>query len=123
MLEWMAEKQALARRPPGPYASLEEANTRMREANPHLTEEQARHLTVNGVIRHEDGTYAWKFDNFVRAVSPYLFNQDDAREIWGSIACPVLLVRGRESWASDPETDGKGKLFRDARVVNVDGAG
>src|SRR5690242_19331753 len=123
MLQWVREMQSLARRSPRPYATLDEAVARMQEANPHLTAEQARHLTVNGVIRHEDGTYAWKFDNFVRAVSPYLFNQDDAREIWGAITCPVLLVRGHESWASDPETDGKAKLFRDARVVNVDGAG
>src|SRR5207249_3441689 len=88
MLQWLREMQALARRHPRPYATLEEAITRMREANPHLTEEQARHLTVSGVIRHEDGTYAWKFDNFVRAVSPYLFNVDEAREIWSHITCP-----------------------------------
>jgi pimeloyl-ACP methyl ester carboxylesterase len=123
MLQWVREMQALARRHPKPYASLDEAVSRMQEANPHLSAEQARHLTVSGVIRHEDGTYSWKFDNFVRAVSPYLFNLDDAREIWGQITCPVLLVRGRESWAPDPEVDGRAKALRDARVMNVDGAG
>src|SRR5256712_13918050 len=123
MLEWMAEKQALARRPPGPYASLEEANTRMREANPHLTEEQARHLTVSGVIQHEDGTYAWKFDNFVRAVSPYLFNVDEAREIWSHITCPVLLVRGSESWAPDPEAEGHAAASPDPPTLTVERAG
>jgi pimeloyl-ACP methyl ester carboxylesterase len=49
------EMQALARRHPKPYRTLDEAVARMREANPHLSDEQARHLTVNGVIRHEDG--------------------------------------------------------------------
>jgi pimeloyl-ACP methyl ester carboxylesterase len=123
MLQWVREMQSLARRHPRSYASLEEAVARMQEANPRLTREQARHLTVNGVLRHEDGTYAWKFDNFVRAVSPYLFNVDEAREIWGQITCPVLLVRGRESWAPDPETDGRAAAFRQARIMNVDGAG
>jgi pimeloyl-ACP methyl ester carboxylesterase len=123
MLQWVREMQALARRQPRPYGSLEEAVTRMREANPHLNAEQAWHLTVNGVIRHEDGTYSWKFDNFVRAVSPYLFNLDEAREIWSHITCPVLLVRGRESWAPDPEADGRAGAFRNARVMVVDGAG
>ena len=123
MLHWVREMQALARRHPHAYASIEEAVARMREANPNLSAEQARHLTVSGVIRREDGTYTWKFDNFVRAVSPYLFNQDDAREIWGHITCPVLLVRGRDSWAPDPEVDGRARAFRDARVLNVDGAG
>lgn len=28
---------------------------------------------------------------------------DDVREIWSNIAYPVLLVRGTESWAPDPD--------------------
>jgi pimeloyl-ACP methyl ester carboxylesterase len=123
MLQWVREMQALARRHPKPYATLDEAVARMREANPQLSAELAWHLTANGVIRHEDGTYSWKFDNFVRAVSPYLFNLDEAREIWGHITCPVLLVRGRESWAPDPEADGRVRAFRRARVVTIDRAG
>jgi pimeloyl-ACP methyl ester carboxylesterase len=123
MLQWVREMQALARRHPKPYATLDEAVARMREANPHLSAELARHLTENGVIRHQDGTYSWKFDNFVRAVSPYLFNLDEAREIWGHITCPVLLVRGRESWAPDPVADGRVKAFRNAEVVTIERAG
>lgn len=123
MLQWVREMQALARRHPHSYPRLEQAVTRMREANPRLTAEQAHHLTVNGIIRGEDGAYAWKFDNFVRAVSPYLFNLDEAREIWGHIACPVLLVRGVESWAPDPAVDGRAQAFRNARIMNVDGTG
>ena len=123
MLHWVREMQALAQRHPHGYATLEEAVSRMLEANPHLTPAQARHLTVSGVIRAEDGTYAWKFDNFVRAVSPYLFNLDEAREIWSHITCPVLLVRGSESWAPDPEADGRASAFLRARFLNILGAG
>jgi pimeloyl-ACP methyl ester carboxylesterase len=123
MLQWVREMQALARRHPHAYASIDDAVARMREANPRLTPDQARHLTVNGVLRREDGTYVWKFDNFVRAVSPYLFNLDEAREIWGHITCPVLLVRGTESWAPDPKVDGRGKAFRAAQMLDVEGAG
>jgi pimeloyl-ACP methyl ester carboxylesterase len=123
MLQWVREMQALARRHPKSYATLDEAVARMREANPHLSDEQARHLTVNGVIRHEDGTYSWKFDNFVRAVSPYLFNLEEAREIWSQITCPVLLVRGTESWAGDPVAEGHAAAFRAAEIMTVEGAG
>ena len=123
MLQWVREMQSLARRHPHAYPSLEAAVERMREANPRLTPEQALHLTVNGVLRVEDGTYVWKFDNFVRAVSPYLFNLDEAREIWGHIACPVLLVRGSESWAPDPEADGRAKAFSNADILTIAGAG
>jgi pimeloyl-ACP methyl ester carboxylesterase len=123
MLQWVREMQALGRRYPKRYATLDEAVSRMREANPHLSAEQAHHLTSSGVIRYEDGTYAWKFDNFVRAVSPYLFNLDEAREIWGQIVCPLLLVRGSESWAPDPEVDGRATAFKNARTMTVDKAG
>jgi pimeloyl-ACP methyl ester carboxylesterase len=123
MLQWVREMQALARRHPKPYGSIDEAVARMREANPNLSAEQARHLTVSGIIRHEDGTYSWKFDNFVRAVSPYLFNLEEAREIWSQITCPVLLVRGSDSWAADPVIEGSAAAFRSPRVMTVDGAG
>ena len=38
-------------------AHLDEALERMQAENRHLTDEQARHLTVHGVSRNEDGTY------------------------------------------------------------------
>jgi pimeloyl-ACP methyl ester carboxylesterase len=123
MQEWIAEMQALSRRHPRRYASLDQAVARMREANPHLSAAQARHLTVHGCYRDEDGTYLWKFDNYVRAASPYLFNLDEARRIWSRITCPTLLVRGTESWASDPEQDGRASAFRHCRVVNIERAG
>ncbi|MCX8072391.1 MAG: alpha/beta hydrolase [Candidatus Binatia bacterium] len=123
MREWITEMQALARRHPRRYPSLQQAMDRMREANPRLTEEQARHLTVHGCYRAEDGTYLWKFDNYVRATAPYLSAMRDARELWGEITCPVLLVRGEESWASDPAKDGRAAAFRNATVVNVPHAG
>jgi pimeloyl-ACP methyl ester carboxylesterase len=123
MREWVAEMKALARRHPRRYKTLDEAVARMREANPRLSAEQARHLTIHGCYRDEDGTFVWKFDNYVRAASPYLFNMRDARELWEQVTCPVLLFRGTESWASDPEKDGRAKAFRNHRLVNVEGAG
>ena len=95
----------------------------MQAENPRLTPEQARHLTVHGVNQNEDGTYSWKFDNYVRAFSPYSFNAEEARELWGRITCPTLLVRGTESWASDPLKDGRAAHFKNAQVVNIEKAG
>jgi pimeloyl-ACP methyl ester carboxylesterase len=120
---WITQMRDLAGRLPRRYKTLNEAVQRMREANPRLSEAQAYHMTVHGTNRNEDGTYIWKFDNYVRAQSPYRFNVDDAREIWGRITCPTLLFRGTESWASDPEKDGRAQAFQQAKVVNVSGAG
>jgi pimeloyl-ACP methyl ester carboxylesterase len=123
MRGWIAQMQALARRKVREYASIDEALARMREANPHLTVEQARHLTVHGVRRNENGTYSWKFDNYVHATSPYMFNTRDAAEIWDRITCPTMLIRGAESWAGDWVKDGRFKHFKNAQSVTIDNAG
>ncbi len=119
MQEWVTQMRDLAGRQPRRYKTLDEAVKRMQEANTHLSEEQAYHLTLYGTNRNEDGTYTWKFDNYVRARSPYRFNVEDASDIWGRIICPTLLIRGAESWASDPDKDGRAKAFRNAQAVNV----
>jgi pimeloyl-ACP methyl ester carboxylesterase len=123
MQNWIAEQRSLAGRLPRRYPTLEDALKRMREANAHLSPEQAQHLTQHGVNQNEDGTYSWKFDNYVRAAPPYDMTSAQIEELWGRIACPTLLVYGRESWASNPLEDGRVRHFRDARVVTFEGAG
>ncbi|GAK45528.1 alpha/beta hydrolase fold protein [Tepidicaulis marinus] len=121
--KWVEEIRGLSSRLPRRYASIEEAFKRMQGENPHLSPERARHLTVHGVSQNEDGTYSWKFDNYVRAFSPNGFSPKEAEQLWARITCPALLVRGTESWASDPEKDGRAAHFQNAKVVNVEGAG
>ena len=120
---WIDEVRRLSSRQPRRYESIEEAYKRMQEENPHLSPERARHLTVHGVSQNEDGTYSWKFDNYVRAFSPAGFDEKATAELWNRITCPTLLIRGTESWASDPLADGRAKHFRNATVVAVKGAG
>lgn len=123
MEHWIGDMRDLAQRKPREYPNIEEAVERMRVVNSHLSLEQARHLTIHGVRRNENGTYSWKFDNYTRAHSPYLFNLDDATEIWRRIRCPTLLVRGDESWAGDWERDGRLEAFRTAELVTIRNAG
>jgi pimeloyl-ACP methyl ester carboxylesterase len=123
MRKWVAEQRALSGRMPRRYGSIEDALKRMQDANRHLSPEQARRLTQYGVNQNEDGTYSWKFDNYVRADSPYGMSQTEIQELWTRIACPTLLVYGKESWARNPEEDGRLQYFQDARVVSVEGAG
>jgi pimeloyl-ACP methyl ester carboxylesterase len=123
MRDWIEQMRGFERRAPRRYESIDAAVARMEEENPHLTPEMARHLTVHGSRRNEDGTYTWKFDNYVRMHSPYEFNIEDARDIWNQIRCPVLLIRGNESWAGDPEEDGRANAFHDYRSVVIEDAG
>jgi pimeloyl-ACP methyl ester carboxylesterase len=122
--DWIREQRGLAGRLPRRYASIEDAFRRMQEENPHLSAEQARHLTVHGVNQNEDGTYSWKFDNYVRAFPPYDMSRRDIQLLWSRIACPTLLLHGRESrGAGDPAADGRAALFPNARVIGIERAG
>jgi len=123
MDEWIHEQRALAGRLPRRYGSIEDAFRRMQEENPHLSAEQARHLTAQGVNQNEDGTYSWKFDNYVRAWPPYDMSRRDIASLWSRITCPTLLLYGKESKSGNPADDGRAEPFRDARVVGIDGAG
>jgi pimeloyl-ACP methyl ester carboxylesterase len=123
MRSWVADTRKLAARIPRRYATLEDAFHRMQTENSHLTEEQARYLTLHGAMQNEDGTYSWKFDNYVRSFTPADFTGEEMQALWSNISCPILLVNGKESWASNPEEDGRLKYFKDARVVEFEGAG
>jgi pimeloyl-ACP methyl ester carboxylesterase len=123
MREWIGHMRDLEKRKLRNYPDIDAALKRMEDENPHLTKEMARHLTVHGVKQNPDGTYTWKFDNYVRMHSPYEFNVQDARELWNQIRCPVLLIRGEESWAGDPEKDGRASAFHDYRSVTINNAG
>jgi pimeloyl-ACP methyl ester carboxylesterase len=103
MAKWIDEQRELSGRMPRRYASIEEAFKRMQEANKHLSPEQARHLTQH-----------WP---------PYDMTVADVEELWARIACPTLLVYGKESWASNPGEDGRLMHFRNARAESFDKAG
>jgi pimeloyl-ACP methyl ester carboxylesterase len=123
MRSWVDVQRGLAGRLPRKYPTIEDAFKRMQEENKHLSPDQARHLTQQGVNQNEDGTYSWKFDNYVRAWPPYDMTNEDMELIWSSITCPTLLVYGKESFASNPLQDGRIKYFRDAKVLSFEDAG
>ncbi|MGD9798552.1 MAG: alpha/beta fold hydrolase [Acidimicrobiia bacterium] len=124
MRSWIEAGRALAGRTPRRYPSLDAAFHRMQEANPHLSPEQARHLTIHGSNENEDGTYSWKFDNHVHVGTPFDLGPEETRRLWANIACPVLLVTGSESWQRrHVEDDDLVGEFRDARHVVIDDAG
>ena len=114
---WIEEVRSLSARQPRRYGSIDEALARMRGENKHLTLEQARHLTVHGVIRNEDGSFSWKFDNYVRAIFPVDLSAEQMQALWGRIGCPTLLVYGADSWASNPAEDGRLAHFTNGAEV------
>src|SRR4029450_10506608 len=118
-----ADARARAGRLPRRYGSIEEAFARMQAENSHLTPEQARYLTVHGASQNEDGTYSWKFDNYIRSFSPADFTPEEQQQLWANIDCPVLLVNAKESWAPPPQPHGRAAHSKDVRVVEFENAG
>ncbi len=120
---WIESVRDIEKRKQKSYPSLEAAIARMKEANPHLSDEVAKHLTLHGTNWEPDGSLIWKFDNFVRLFPPYGHRIEDTTEIYARIACPILLFWGLESFLPVPETDPRRKVIRDCRMVRVEDAG
>ena len=121
--KWIDDKRAAAGRLPKRYPSLEAALDRMKSENSYLSDEQARHLTIHGISRNEDGTWSWKFDNYLNVWGAFDMPQKDLHAIWSAITCPVLMMYGANSWASNPENDGRIAHFKSARVIEFENAG
>ena len=121
--DWIAKKRAAAGRIPRRYPTLEAAYQRMKEENAFLTDAQARHLTVHGTSRNEDGSWSWKFDNYLNVWPPVDLPQAVVHQLWGAITCPMLLLYGAESFAVNPEKDGRIQHFNTARVIEYEKAG
>ncbi|MGQ2931527.1 MAG: alpha/beta fold hydrolase [Sphingopyxis sp.] len=123
MRQWIADKRQAAGRQPRRYATLDEALARMMAENAYLTEEQARHLTIQGASRNEDGSWSWKFDNYLNIWTIFDMPQEELHKLWANITCPTLLLYGADSWASNPEKDGRIQYFKTAQVIEFENAG
>ncbi len=112
-----------AGRLPKRYETLEAAFTRMQTSNPHLSEDRARHLTIHGSNRNEDGTYSWKFDPYTYTGWLAMDNRGDMREFWTSIDCPVLLINATDGYEHRIGQDDTLKYFKDCRLNEIEEAG
>ena len=116
------EKRQAEDRQPRRYASVDEALARMTAQNGHLSPDQARHLTTHGLRRTDDGGWSWKFDPLLR-VWPFPDHPlSEVTALWRRIACPTLLMYGKDSWPSDLRRTLVDNLNA-AAVVEFDNAG
>ena len=120
---WVEGVHGQSSRVPRRYATLEEAYGRMQKTNPHLSPEQARHLTVHGANRNEDGSYTWKFDNYNHVRPAYDVAMDDLVRTWGAISCPVLLLTADGGFPHRIGHPPTLEQFADAEHRVVEGAG
>ncbi len=120
---WIENIRDMEKRRAKSYPSPAAAMARMREVNPRLSDEVARHLTLHGTNWDSDGSLLWKFDNFARVFAPYGHNVEDSVEMLGQITCPTLFFWGLESFLPVPESDPRFLAVRNRKLVEVAGAG
>lgn len=121
--QWVEDKRKASGRMVRKYTTLRDAYQRMKEENTFLTDQQARHLTVHGASRNEDGTWSWKFDNYLNVWSASDLPTDQVVALWEAISCPVLMLWGKDSFAASPAGDGRMGYFPSARLVEYENAG
>lgn len=121
--KWIEANRVLSARAPRRYATLEDACRRMQQANPHLSPEQARHLTVHGSNRNEDGTFTWKFDNYTRAPRPRDADDAELAALWRRIRAPVLIINSTRGYPHRIGQDDTLRHFRNAQLLEIGDAG
>lgn len=121
--KWVTDRTALSQRTSRKMADLETAKARMKAAFSHLKDEQIHHLTETGLRHNEDGTVSWAYDPAGMGRSPSDIPNGVFQQLWTKITCPTWLVYGANSWASNPEKDGRAKHFPTAKISVIDNAG
>lgn len=121
--DWIEGKRKAAGRLPRRYPTLEAAYARMKAENGFLTDERARQLTIHGASRNEDGSWSWKFDNYLNVWPVADFPQEEVEALWRAITCPILFFWGTDTFAANPEHDGRLDHFQNARLTTYEKAG
>ena len=120
---WIDETRALAGRQPRRYASVEEAYARMQTANPNLSADQARHLTIHGANQNEDGSWSWKYDNYTYARPAFGLSDAQTIELWRRITCPVLILNADDGYDHRVGHAGTDEHFADVTMETIARAG
>lgn len=121
--EWVERARGLDALGPSEYPSVEAAVERLMGHDPLLSKELAEYVCERGLKPNENGQLRWKYDHQIRGFGSAEVASVEPSDLWQTIECPVLLMYGAESWASNPQQDGRIKHFASAQVVSIESAG
>jgi len=121
--EWVDKVRELDQRGPSRYPSVAAAVQRLMEHDPRLHRELAEYVCHHGLKPTGDGQWRWKYDHRIRGSGAAEVASVEPADLWQAIECPVLLMYGAESWASNPQQDGRARHFAQAQVVTIEKAG
>jgi len=124
MAQWIGEIRQRGRNHFRQYSSIAAGASQLRQTNPRLPETFAMSLAQAAMKQTAAGKWVWKFDPLHRTTSPQPFYTAQAVEFLHRIACPALIVDGKESH-QHKRTDKQQRYdaIKDLRRVIIDGAG
>jgi len=124
MAQWIGEIRKRGRNHFRAYSSVAAGADQLRQTNPRLQEAFAAALAQAAMKQNDAGKWLWKFDPLHRTAAPQPFYAAQAIEFLRRIACPVLIVDGKQSH----QTKRADKQQRYDAIANrqrlvIDGAG
>ena len=80
------------------------------------------HMVLYGTKKRGD-TYLWKYDPILRYRTTTALSEGQIEAFIRRVKCPILFVYGTESDFMQSVRGPRAKLFKNARIVPLEGAG
>jgi pimeloyl-ACP methyl ester carboxylesterase len=107
---------------PFPYASLEAAAKALQKRYPQIPDNAAVQMARYGT-RIKGGSYRWKHDPILRYRTTTALSEGQIEAFIRRLKCPILFVYGTESDFMKSVRGPRVKLFPNAKIVPLEGAG
>lgn len=107
---------------PYPHESLESAARALQKSFPLIPDHAALHMARYGTS-FRGGRYRWKHDPMLRYRSSTAMSEGQIQAFIRRMTCPILFVYGTESEFIKSVRGSRVKLFANARIVPLEGAG
>ncbi len=107
---------------PFPYSSLGDAAKSLQKRFPLIPDAAAMHMALYGTKKRGEN-YLWKYDPVLRYRTNTALSEGQVEAFIRRVKCPILFVYGTESDFMKSVRGPRVKLFNNARVVPLEGAG
>lgn len=107
---------------PFPHGSVEMAAKSLQKRFPLIPDGAASHMARYGT-KQRSGYYLWKYDPVLRYRTTTALSEGQIEAFIRRIQCPILFVYGTESDFMRSVRGPRVKLFPDAQIVPIQGAG
>jgi pimeloyl-ACP methyl ester carboxylesterase len=107
---------------PFPHESLEAAAKALQKTFPLIPDNAAVHMARYGTS-YKGGRYRWKHDPILRYRTTTVMSEGQIEAFIHRLKCPILFVYGTESDFMKSVRGPRAKLFPNARIVPIKGAG